>query len=684
MSSATSITASNKASLSPAAINYSQGPASSGFDLSQKRSNSSGGHGAGLQTRQGAQSRNQQTSKKPNKAQKRAKILDDGAADDEIAAMRSINSRKGQTSITHLMSFSLPPRPQYQPQHQNHRSHQRYNKTWGLGSGYHAIDKAKYVHANYRFIVRPDRQYHAQTVDADVHVGWDAVLQILASADLQKTNCPICLSDPVAPRMAKCGHICCLPCLIRYMHSSDDANPLPDKRARWKKCPICEDSIYLSEVRPVRYFAGQEATMLREGGDVLLRLLKRSPGSTLAMPRDAADNYGHHQDIPWFNVAEMLDYSRFTKAGEEYMTEQYDQEIFALEEQEREDELMFGDDTTWTRKAVNSIRDAKQRVEGLANPSSARPETDSHLQVVPESWDIETIQSDTTSALSNGIARLSFNEHNAGPRPRAPFYYYNALPNFYLSPLDIRILKAAFGEFAAFPSTILPRVEHISTGHLVDDELRKRAKYMGHLPYGAEVSMLECDWTDIISPAILEQFSEEINRRRRRNTEKEAREERDRIRAEREEDDKRWAAARRRRPSIPEKSLSEADFASLATSPPLVDALAMTPPWGNQRTHSAFATLASPGTSPDGPRTVWGTAAIAPGTPEMPTMRLQQPVDDGWLQDWERDLLDEADAVALVAASTGEASSSKAPVTAGKKKKNKKITLMSTNARRGA
>ncbi|KAK5070858.1 hypothetical protein LTR64_003832 [Lithohypha guttulata] len=685
MSSATSLTPSNKASISPATTNYSQASSGGGLDLSQKRSNSSGSYGPGLQARQAAQSRSQQVSKKPNKAQKRAKILDDGAAD-EIAAMRSINSRKGQTSITHLMNFSLPPRPQYQPQHLNHRPHQRYNKTWGLGSGYHAVDKAKYVHANYRFIVRPDREYHAQTVDADVHVGWDAVLQILASADTQSTNCPICLSVPVAPRMAKCGHICCLPCLIRYMHSTDDTTPNSDKRARWKKCPICEDSIYTSEVRPVRWFSGQEASMLREGGDVLLRLLKRHPGSTLALPRDAADGYGQHEDIPWFHIAEIMDYARFMKAGEEYMIEQYDQEILALEEQEREDELMFGDDTTWTRKAISTIKDAKQRIQGLPNPPSVQPQPSDKVEKVPESWDEDQLTNGSRSELTNSMARLSFGEGpSQGPRPRAPFYFYGALPNFYLSPLDIRVLKAAFGDFANFPSTILPRVEHISTGHLVDDELRKRAKYMGHLPHGAEVSMLECDWTDIISPSILEQFNEDIVRRRRRNHEKEAREERDRLRAEKEEDDRRWAATRRKRPSINE-SLSEADFTPLqnmAVSPSNGEGLAQTPPWSNQRAQSAFATLASPGTSPEGPRTVWGTAMIGPSTPDMPVTRPQQSADDGWLQDWERDLLDEVDAVALVAASTGEGSS-KHVVPISKKNKKKKITLMSTNVRRGA
>jgi hypothetical protein len=121
----------------------------------------------------------------------------------------------------------------------------------------------RYIHANYRFIVKPNGVYKQQAVDSDQHLDWNDVLQILASAVSQKAACPICLSHPVAPRMAKCGHIFCLPCLIRYMHSTDDSAPMPEKKARWKKCPICWDSVYISETRPVRWYTGQ-VSLFRE------------------------------------------------------------------------------------------------------------------------------------------------------------------------------------------------------------------------------------------------------------------------------------------------------------------------------------------------------------------------------------------------------------------------------------
>ncbi|KAI9790673.1 MAG: hypothetical protein M1835_000813 [Candelina submexicana] len=742
----------------------SQASSSAGDNSAQRRSGGPGGFGGGSASRTSVPSaRNNQSFRKQNKNQRKPRLADEDA-NAESAAMKSVNSRKGQTSITHLMNFSLPPRPQNYHQNHSHGRNGRKNPSWGLGSGYHAVDKARYVHANYRFIVNPKGDYHAQAVDADVHLDWTTVLQILASAQTQSASCPICLSTPTAPRMAKCGHIFCLPCLIRYMHSTEDTHPMPEKKARSKKCPICWDSVYLSEARPVRWFVGQEDETPQEGGDIVLRLVMRQSGSTLALPRDLATAPSKAEDIPWFFAAEVMDYARVMKGTEDYMVSQYDGEIEKLQQLEREDELMFGEETEWTRKAVHAIREAKEKVKGIGNPpnnpvqssygkSRKQPiqfhETDAD---VPEMYFVQHAaksgqsSSNGSSTPRNSTAQTNNNgstmnlalsagkildadpphldqKVSLSPPPRSvvhptaqvqrnslttskpaidfPYYFYQALVHYYLSPLDIRILKCAFGDFAAFPATILPRVERVSTGHIVDEDMRKRAKYLAHLPYGCEVGFLECNWTDIVAPEVLANFKVDIEKRRRKNQDKEMREEKERAKAEREEDDKRWAAARRKRSTVRRESFSNEDV-----SPPPAAEIAMngilsaidisdpstSPPWSSSRVQhgSAFASLASPSTSPVAARTVWGTTAVAPSSPTLPalTQVKKAPGDDGWLQDWERDLLQEDDLVAQIEATSlggiGASNGASGGPGTGKKKKGKKITLMSTNARRGA
>ncbi|KFZ13984.1 hypothetical protein V501_03456 [Pseudogymnoascus sp. VKM F-4519 (FW-2642)] len=732
-----------------------QGPSSPSFESSTRRSSS-----AHSNTTHGT-ARNNQSSKKNHKKHKRPGGLlgDDSYA--ENTAMRNSTSRRGQTSITHLMNFALPPRPSAQVYPRSSGRDSGYTRS-GLGSGYHASDKARYVHANYRFIVHPSGDYRAQAVDADAPLDWDSVLQILVSAESQLSSCPICLSHPVAPRMAKCGHIFCLPCLIRYMHSTDDE--APEKKTRWKKCPLCWDSIYMSDTRPVRWFTGQENPAPKEGEDVILRLVMRQPGSTLTLPRDEAESMGRLDDIPWYFAAEVTDYSRVMKGTEEYMTDQFDKEIEDLKRQEKEDELMFGDETTWAKKAVRSVIEAKEHIKGMGNAPAiskqpARHAKEHEIQQAQEpktddeksarTWvqlhDGEAAPVSTPSAegpteapskpsnttgqhrlnpVADAFNHLSLNEstvahnntvheapahnapahsgpaHNLPAQPHAPYYFYQGLQHYYLAPLDIRILKAAFGNFSSFPSTLLPRVEHVSTGHIIDDELRKRTKYLAHLPYGCEVSFLECNWTDVVPDSVLANFAQDISRRREKNREKENREEKARVRAEKLEDEERWANVRKKRQEfstpVAEERFGAADFLPLVNQANADGTAGNSPPYATHH-RPGFESLAnhSPGTSPPQKRTVWGTTVLAPT--DGNEVVHEESGNDGWLQDWEKELHEENEAMirqveaASLADEVGEGSGG-APKAGngggggggGKKKKGKKITLMSTTARRAA
>jgi E3 ubiquitin-protein ligase RNF10 len=570
----------------------------------------------------------------------------------ELRAIRNPSNRRGQTSITHLLNYSTPSRSYHDAHHSYARSYRR-NPTWGPGSGHHATDKARYVHANYRFVVSPESTYTAQAADADDHVQWNDVLQVLASAESQATSCPICLSEPVAPRMAKCGHIFCLPCLIRFMNASSDDDSRANRGTRWKKCPICEDSVYLQETRPVRFYAGQESPLPRVGDDVVLRLMARSAKSTLALPREGgADAVDFGNDIPWHSAANVLDYARIMKGTPEYMAQQYDEEIQALQMQETEDQLLYHEDDEWTQKAIRAVNAAKEKTQGLVNAVAVPP--------------------------SGGLGK----DKAAQP----DFFFYASQPHLYLSALDIRILKTKYGDFSNFPPTLLPRVEHISTGHVLDDAQRKRAKYLGHLPYGCVISFLECDWTDIVPAETLDKFADEIERRRKRNRDKAAQEDRERTQAERLE-----ALAMRSSTGRPKYGPIEEDPVPALNSddflPLSAHVAGTTPP--DPRT--GFSQLASISTSPSTQRTVWGTPAIN-GSPELgPIRRAASSAGDGWLREEEymgpAELAFQLEALGIEpVASSSQAASTPGPsnATGGKgKKKKQKITLMSTGGRRG-
>ncbi|KAI0007925.1 hypothetical protein F4779DRAFT_589615 [Xylariaceae sp. FL0662B] len=567
----------------------------------------------------------------------------------EIRAVRNASSRRGQTSITHLLNYSAPTRPYYDHSRTNRRPN------WGPGSGHHTVDKARFVHANYRFIVSPAGDYSAQAVNADQHFEWSDVLQILASTESQSTSCPICLSDPVAPRMARCGHIFCLPCLLRFMNSTNGDEPTPKKEIRWKNCPICEESFRLSEVRPVRFYAGQENPLPRPGEDVVLRLMVRESGSTLALPNEGGpDVVNLGEDIPWHFAANIMDYARVMKGTNQYIADQYNREIDDLRRQAQEDEFQFGiEEGDWTERAIRAINTARDKI-GEAT-------------------------SDERATLQTSVLKA---KQPAGQK----FHFYTAPPHLYLSPLDIRILKTKFGDFSNFPSTLLPRVEHISAGHVVDDALRKRAKYLGHLPYGCVVSFLECDWTDIVPADILETFSNELDRRRKMHRDKAAHEDRERLQAECLEAAAIGRSARRHFDQTngegfdhPTPTINADDFQ------PLGPVEGTTPP--NPR--PGFSQLAEMSTSPSTAKTVWGTPAI-PVSPDLPAVPERE-MNDGWLKEDEylgaAEIVMQMEAFGINGTSAGPSNAAGTTgttgTTGGKKKKKQKITLMSTGGRRG-
>ncbi|RBR09442.1 uncharacterized protein FIESC28_09892 [Fusarium coffeatum] len=626
------------------------GPATTSFESSRRPSQAGSSYTQSMPRKIQGSRKQHRSQRRPGLGDRADTGPDDEDAMAELRAFRNPNSRRGQTSITHLLNYSVA-RP-VQDHHSHSRSYRR-TPTWGPGSGYHASDKARYVHANYRFILSPEGTYNKQATDADTHLDWSLVMQIIASTESQGSSCPICLSEPVAPRMAKCGHIFCLPCLIRFMNAVSSEDEAKGRGPRWKKCPICEDSIYMQDVRPVRFYAGQESPFPRIGDDVVLRLMARNANSTMALPRESGSEALYSvDDIPWHFAANVLDYARMMKGTTDYMSAQYDEEIAALAQQAKEDETLFGQNDEGSQKAIRAITAAKEKL--------------TELQVV---------ESPSTSTKAS---------------TDADFYFYSSPPHLYLSPLDIRILKTKYGSFSSFPSTLLPRVEHISTGHVVDDAMRRRAKYLGHLPRGCVVNFLECDWTDIVPEETLASFSSEIERRRRRNRDKETQEERERLQAERVE------AANLRKTTgyqrLPEPLEDDnAPRMDLEEFQPLSGHSGTTPP----DPRPGFETLADISTSPSNQRTVWGTRVIN-GSPEMVAVQHSD-VNDGWLRD--EDLFDTTDIAMQIQAIEAAESSFRpddiggaGPSSSGggnggsgggKKKKKQKITLMSTGGRRG-
>ncbi|CAG8445306.1 5544_t:CDS:10 [Ambispora gerdemannii] len=101
------------------------------------------------------------------------------------------------------------------------------------------------------------------------------------------------------------------------------------------------------------------------------------------------------------------------------------------------------------------------------------------------------------------------------------YYFYQSEDGqrIYLHPLDIRILKHEFEHYENFPNEISVRVIGVEESTMTE-ELRKRCKYLGHLPLSCDVTFLEVDLNGVVSNITLEFFTNEIQQRKNRRKEK--------------------------------------------------------------------------------------------------------------------------------------------------------------------
>ncbi|KAG9222420.1 hypothetical protein CCMSSC00406_0002755 [Pleurotus cornucopiae] len=499
-------------------------------------------------------------------------------------------------NLNHLLNFTLPPR-QTQPANNLPR---RSRKTANHG----VWNKERFVNAQYRFVMNPTGDYTVHFADPDIFFQWQDILQViiprssaLASAGAGVSqeeghiSCPICLAPPTAPRMTKCGHVYCYPCILHYLNTSDN---------KWARCPICFDSVNEKQLKSVKWFDGPThsyddepgddapsasssvadntlSATPREGALLRMRLMQRPQITTLALPRShtwPSDLLPPHQ-APFHFLPDVYDYAKFMLATPAYLIQDLTQDLDELMAERRtlastNDELgiVFVEsaeakihqqivkasalESPHIKALINKARHEQREIEQrFADQERAKqyevdPALDSSAEI-PE----EFLATRSTGFFAPPtLARIdvvqpppSPNPNRATPKQRrninppppstSTYYYYQAasgLPIF-LHPLDIKILFSHFNSYASFPDVITLRVEGLSEGS-VNDDLRKRCKYLGHLPEGADVVFVEADLEGVVGKEGLKNFEGPLRMRRSRRKEKGRKDDRAKARAE--------------------------------------------------------------------------------------------------------------------------------------------------------
>ncbi|KAI9267894.1 hypothetical protein BDA99DRAFT_535423 [Phascolomyces articulosus] len=186
--------------------------------------------------------------------------------------------------------------------------------------------------------------------------------------------------------------------------------------------------------------------------------------------------------------------------------------------------------------------------------------------------------------------------------PVADYYFFQAADgqHVYLHPLDVRVLKHEYGDFERFPHHLQVCVEGVEETTMTE-EVRKRFKYLSHLPLACDVTFLEVDLKKLVSDGTSKAFSNELKMR--------AKKKQDRVR--REEKSRKAMEARQKK----EQKSRDANNRHIMESDPFF----FHNPQADQENEAMLAKAISESAKEQqeqrakeqGPKTVWGTRAVA-------------------------------------------------------------------------
>ncbi|KAJ3038255.1 RING finger protein 10 [Rhizophlyctis rosea] len=479
-------------------------------------------------------------------------------------------NKRGAISLNHLLNFSLPPR-------QRHTTGSSAPTRRRKDVVYEPYNKERFVNANFRFIMDEAGDYTVNLFDPDVIVEWKDIVQAIVPIT-KEASCPICLGPPIAPKVTKCGHVYCWPCILHYLHLGEK---------KWRKCPICYDAIYSKDLKSAQFFTAEEVGKATVGKPVKMEmvLMQRAMNSTVALPRLAYKTWSSNQTSPPSVAnANAAPYAKLLLSTPEYrQTQILEREkrelrrmISEADNEEAAAKLMgvearggLGSERPFVEVALTEVKEAIEVIEranvvlrkagkgkgGKKGSVVVGEEVQSVPKPTPESttsWALDDAakryreenstsnvfesafsdaegtpaKSDRTESQQQPVSeQKSLPAKTNAPPKDGMYYFYQSADgqHLYLHPLDIKVLKYEYDSYDHFPERVTVRSIHVQES-TVNEDLRKRCKYLSHLPLSCDVNFCEIDLGELVSEATLKIFEKELTQRHRRYTAEERKE----------------------------------------------------------------------------------------------------------------------------------------------------------------
>lgn len=442
-------------------------------------------------------------------------------------------------SLNHLLNFTFEPRGgHFGSVGDGHSCWGRRNK-WG--HKHKPFNKELFLQANCQFVVIDDQDYQAHFTDPDTLVDWDCVQQVRIYSH-EVPSCPICLYPPVAAHMTRCGHIYCWPCMLHYLSLSEKS---------WSKCPICYEAVHSADLKSV---VAMETHQYVSGNVITMRLMRREKGSLVALP---SSQWVKVEEPIHFGDVHLRAYSKLLLASQQQVLGLLAEERMALQSQlsqekddpqacfiqsallqlqEREEALLkcrrkdgASVDGVDMRKLSLSEHSSPE-VTVVKNPTNSKPILqyasafddelqEAHVESVEEMAALSVPE--VAEEMPGGALEdkpLEETPQTSQTAHHGPYYYFYQAEDgqqMFLHPVNVRCLLREYGSLENSPQSITATVVEID-GHTVSEDIRRRHRYLSHLPLTCEFSLCELNLQPpVLSKETLDSFADDLEKRKR-------------------------------------------------------------------------------------------------------------------------------------------------------------------------
>jgi hypothetical protein len=359
-----------------------------------------------------------------------------------------------------------------------------------------------------QFVVSDKGEYSVHTSDPDLLVDWDSI-ELVRLFCHEIPSCPICLYPPRAAKTTRCGHVYCWSCVLHYLSLGDK---------KWRKCPICYESIYKRDLKSV---VDLSTPQYSPGNVISMRLMVREKNSTLVRPRSQATPSPSHHSLPPLSGEDEM-FSKLLTCSQEQTL----QLIVRPEREALVSQLtsLANDELSELCFIEQALEELKVREADLTALSDGYVERDATLAFsgsedgggeereggeggsASSSMSEETLVTvQTDDSLGVGMEHVPGSPDTDRVPETALIYFYQSGDgqHLYLHTVNARCLVKEYGGLEFAPEVIKGRIVEMEQLTMTE-ETHSRYRYLSHLPVTCQFALCELDLRPpVVSPETL-------------------------------------------------------------------------------------------------------------------------------------------------------------------------------------